>query len=277
MSSDQFDPQAVDDSPGRSQYMSLKDIKVLAIVFVGLTAAIFPIYKSMERRSEKARCSQNVKAIMDALNLYANEHDNRYPPLARMDPSTGEPSPGPAGHPYTWVSDISPFFIKRASFVCPTATPAEIAQTEDPNSSKKTIGVTYGMYSGLSCASISGISNPDQVTVIAETSNHGSMGSLDPHPFGGGQMDDAFAIGWDDSNLMPTTATKHVTRLAFQEVEKNQFKETGAARHDEGIHALTVTGQRYLMKPNQSRVIYMNGQIVGAWSLPAEFKSTKGE
>lgn len=275
---DAFDPQAVDDAPGRSQYMTRKDLKIIGITVVIFCIVLFPFYKIVERRSEKSRCSLNMKAIMDALNQYATEHDNRFPPIARTEGiDSGVPTLGDTGHIFTWASDIAPFFNVRASFKCPSADSSEVSKTEDPSVRDKTINLTYGMYLPMATASTTAVDNPDSAVVIAETSNHSGNGAYDPKPLessSGSRLDDGFEICWDNSNSMPDDKTKTVTRLAFVDVLTGRFDKTTRGRHDDGIHALSVSGRLFNLKPGDAYVTRSGKMLNGNWPIPSSFRSS---
>ncbi len=281
--SDAYDPNAVDGDVARgSQYMTRKDLRNILLGVGVLVLALIPIYKMMEKNSEKTRCVQNMRAISAALGQYAAENDDKMPAIYAMG-SESEPLLDPKGIPFAWASVVSQYMNKRASFLCPSAT-AEETVTVSTMRKDRTVEtlkehpantelLTYGMYAAYSTFLISQIENPNVVITIAETSNMGARGSFDPLPYKNpeGQVVpfDAFAIGWNNSHKAPNESTKAVTRLAFYDIENGNFKADGPIRHENGIHALTAGGSLVLLKPDSAIYSQRVGLSGGRWAVPA--------
>jgi hypothetical protein len=256
----------------------------------------------MEKNSERARCTANIKAINEAISLYAQEHDGRYPPVARGDLTDQGlvPTLGASGHVYTWASDVANYMSLRASFLCPSAESDEIVYVEDPRTDSKTIALSYGMYAPYSGYLTTTVENPDQTIIVAETSNLGSEGTYDPCPYlatvpgksgqgvepacgkgSGSKLPDGFVIGWSDSNLTPTLTvidkdgtvkrgSRDVTRLAFSGSSNGVFDDkVTQARHGDTIHGLTATGERMNLTPEMAAFYSANGRHINpAWTVP---------
>ncbi|RYG27951.1 hypothetical protein EON81_29325, partial [bacterium] len=239
--SERYDPQAVEDSPTKSEYFSKKDLKWLVLLGVVAAAVGYPLYKWGLERSHKALCSNNIKALADAMNLYAEAYDDRYPPLFDADAS-GAPVRVSGKAPVTWASYIRPYHNGKTSLACPSALEGEAAMTEWGGSS---VPISYGFYAGHASVVRANIDDQDETILLAETSSLGAQGSFDPLPYkapDGTLIPDAFVIAWNDSNVAPTMATKSVTRLAFRNTGDGAFGAESSARHESGIHAVTVSG-----------------------------------
>ncbi len=271
MSNDLYDPQAPEGaSPVGSAYISKKDIKAIAIAAVVLTIVLYPIYQYQVRQSEKSRCTANMKAITEALNMYAEYKDERFPPIYR----TGKgdvPGLGPTNLPYTWCDDISTLMSKRYSFVCPSAAPSEIVTSEDATNSAGTLKTSYGMYLPYSGYQKSLVANPDQSAIVAETSNNGAVESYDPLKMkddSGNPLPDGFVIAWDNSNTEPDEKTKYVSRLAYPGSDGGKFTKDGRSRHDTGIHILTASGEVRTLPPVAAEFHQRLGSFTGLWAPP---------
>ena len=178
-----YDPNAVEgEKPVGHQYVSVKDLRVWGIGLLVLSVPMYFVYKVLEGNSERHRCITNMSGVFSAINLYAEQHDNRFPPLARTQPDGVTPQLSENGEAYTWISDVQPFLTKRASFVCPTATAPEAVPNEGEGG--KTLPSTYGMYAPYAGILTSLVEAPDQIILVAETSNHGAKATYDPVPFG---------------------------------------------------------------------------------------------
>lgn len=265
-----YDPNAIDGDANRgSAYVSRKDFRVIIVGVAALALMLVPVYKVLERNSEKARCANNMAAIANGIGQYAALHDDRFPPLMRT--AGDAPDLGEKGLPFTWASDVQEFMNSRASFACPSALPEETVVTESLKGAR--LPVSYGMYAPYSGYLRSMIDDPDMTIIVAETSNYGSANTFNPTPFKDAQGKDVpfdgFAIGLDDQNWYGTESSKYVTRLAFPDSAGGKFAEKGPARHDGGIHAITATGSASpLLKPNDATVIKRFGLPGGIWTVP---------
>ena len=102
-----YDPTAPEGEAQRGgNYVSKRDLRVLLVGVLVLMGMLYPIYKVLERNSQKARCAQNMKAMSTAIHEYAALHDDRFPPIMRTL-SNGSPDLGETGIPYTWASDVA--------------------------------------------------------------------------------------------------------------------------------------------------------------------------
>jgi len=271
-----YDPLAPEGAaPGRSAYVSKKDVKVVAIALVFLAVLMYPVIRILVRRSEKARCINNMKGIMDAINQYAIQNDDKFPPLYDTG-SADEPALQASGAPYTWASDLQEYMSPRVSFKCPSVDPEEVTFSQDSRTEKGKFALTYGMFAPLSSFNRSLVEDPDEAILIGETSNRGSDNTYDPKPFvdsaGHFMPYDGMSIGWDNDNFDGNEATKYVTRLAFPDSAGPVFKKEGLGRHDEGTFVLTVTGHLRTVKPNIAEVSRRYGNLYGNWPMPLTAK-----
>lgn len=264
-----YDPNAVEgDKSAGGQYVQIKDLKVWGLALLVLAAFSYPIYKLLEKNSERHLCIVNLGAIYEAANLYAGEHDNRFPPVARTQADGYTPTLGTGGNPYTWVSDVGTFMSSRANFRCPSADPEEIVHNESATTAGATVPSSYGMYAPYGGVLVSLVENPDDVVLISETSTNGAKGTTDPKPFGS-SLPDGFAIGWSDSNASPSKRTQNVTRLAFPGSEKGEAKE---GRHGTFIQALTASGKLIKLEPGDAAFGGLGTSTNLHWKLPPGFR-----
>ena len=268
-----FDNDRIDEKP-KSPYMSLKDIRTIGIAVVLLIVVTIPVFNFWKEDANKHICSQNFNAIGKAVNLYATENNDRFPPLIDED-ENGSPYIE-AGHPVTWAGKIYGYFDHKKSFVCPSATDAEITMTASPDHLGQSLPLTVGMFVMRSAFPRSQINNPGQAVLIAESSNFGSNTTFDPVHYTDKQgvpiKNDGFAIGYDNSNLAPTVTSPNpdsnsVTRLAFPETNNGVFNVDGPSRHRGGIHFLFSDGSLGTLPANSAKIKRLSKtQIMGLWS-----------
>jgi hypothetical protein len=262
------------DDAHRSTYVSKKDVKWVLIGIAVLAVILYPVYINLKRQSDSHVCAANMNLIYQAISLYANDHDDRFPPVVQ----TGAGSPGAPTvlqeSVYSWVS-LTHRYNPKVSFVCPAAQEDENSPnqvTDDITKQRKIVQSSYGMYKPYGGMSSTGVERSGETVLFAETSNFGSQSSFDPVKFFGPDKQpipyDGFSIAWNDSNVDPGAKTTSVTRLAFRKSASGNFGEA-FARHDVGVHAISVDGGLINLAPNDAHVQTLGGQIKGRWSVPA--------
>jgi hypothetical protein len=263
----------------RSQHFTKKDLKWVVVLLILLAIILPPVYNKFKKDSDEHVCITNMNAIYKALSLYANDHDDRFPPIAwEENPTTGEPNIT-NGKVTSWVTQAFHYDQRPEIFHCPAAEADESVPTEgavrkagDTKATHLTINSNYGMYVGYAAAMQSSIDNEDQVILFAETSNSGSQKSYDPYPFldsAGKQVPyDGFSIGWNDANKIPTLASRSVTRLSFRDSANGDFKNA-TGRHGDEVHAMAPGGNLIMLHPSDARLERRAGDIQGRWSVPA--------
>ena len=276
MSEEVYDPLAPEGAaPKGSTYVTRKDVKVVGVFLIFMAFLMWPIFKVLERRSEKARCINNMKGIMDAINQYAIQNEDKFPPLFDTG-SNDEPMLQSSGTPYTWASDLQEYMNPRVSFVCPSSEEIERTKSQDSHVALKSFELSYGMFAPLNCFSRSLVDDPDKAVLVGETSNLGSNNTFDPLPFtnsSGSKLPfDGMVIGWDNDNFDGNEKTKYVTRMAFPGSAGAKFLKTGEGRHDEGTFILTVSGHLKTVKPNVTAVARRYKSLVGTWPMPLTAK-----
>ncbi|HLO98722.1 MAG TPA: hypothetical protein VK171_09030 [Fimbriimonas sp.] len=263
-----FDPNAPEGATGGvgSQYLSRKDAKWILGSAVVLGLLMTPIYFYMKEKAYKASCVKNMNGMMEALMVYSSNHDDRYPPIHNGGAS---PTVDAKGLPYTWISDIYDLKADRISFVCQSASPEEASMSLDPATGEP-IPSTYGFYAPYSTYSTALVDNPDNVVVLAETSNGGAESSFDPMPFDGSKWD-GYAICWDNSNEWPDEQTSAVTRLALRGTKDGpKGVDKAVGRHNTSIHAITASRLLLNLKPGSMVTDYNRARftLTGNWQEP---------
>jgi hypothetical protein len=234
-----------------SQYLTKREAKGLAIAMVVIVGILFWVYTIFRPGAEKAQCMLNVKAISDAVRLYAQENNDRLPPAYVV--GSGEAPYLVHGRPLTWVATLQHFMNPRRNFRCPSAHPDEVSYVANAKDATRALPLTYGMYVGASLAAVGQIADPDRTVVIAETSNAGALDTYNPHPLrdaqGRASPVDGFLIGYDTGNFEFGLDTRRVTRLAFPGSRTRQEGEGVGGRHTGRIHVLYVSGRAGTVGP----------------------------
>jgi prepilin-type N-terminal cleavage/methylation domain-containing protein/prepilin-type processing-associated H-X9-DG protein len=131
---------------------------VIAIIAI-LASILFPVFARARESARQTACRSNVKQVVTALTMYAQDYDEALPLYAA-------PVPGPT---YYWPNAINPYVKNGALWKCPSDTLQ--VNTLDPNNPLDDT-VTYGLnYRFLSGMSLAGVSKPAE-TVGAMCSNY---------------------------------------------------------------------------------------------------------
>lgn len=256
-----YDPSEVEERP-RGQYMTRKDLRNVAIIFALILLLLWPVYSFLKKNTEEHLCTRNIKAIGDALALYAAQNEDHFPmAFEETYPGSGVPRINENGAAVCWVTAIAPYARDESIFVCPSAHESEYAMVEGLDG--KTIPCTYGFYVPYSGALKSAAANPGRTIVLAETSNMGARETYDPLKFPDVRQD-GFVIGLDNNQFQPDEKTTAVTRLAFPGTASGRFTDEADSRHGGGINVLTVEGS--LMQLGPEAAVYERGG--GYWGAP---------
>ena len=264
LSTGTFDPDEPSEGPS-GQYLNRKDLRRLLIVFALILLILWPVYGILKKGTEEHLCKNNMRAISQAIGLYTDQWDGRYPP-AFFAQDNGSPILNGRGAAVSWVTLVSSGVEGKDKWSCPTAGEDEAARSEGPEGT--TILSTYGLYAPYSNASATSVPNPGRTALFAETSNLGSADTYDPLKFfaedGAAIKEDGFVIGFDDAQMYPTPASKFVTRLAFGGSKGAVFEADGETRHGDGIHVITVEGSLIRLGPKEAAY----GGFGSYWTAP---------
>ncbi len=270
-----YDPQAPEGDTGlSSQYMTKKDARWIIGVTAVLGVLMIPVYRIALDARNKTVCVAHMKDTQSAISLYATDNDNRYPIAYESGPN-GEPSSPNGKVPISWVTLVKRY--KAKPFTCPAADDLQHSHSVDPNDPKKSIDASVGFYGAYSGISQNDVDDPDQVVILAETSNHGSFETYNPMPFktleGAEVENDGFLIGWDNSNEAPNEKTQSITRLALRGTAAGSFTDAAEPRHSAGIHAITASGAKINLRGKAARTSWGRYTLTGTWSNPLVRKS----
>lgn len=266
---DAYDPDTPEGAPSRTQYVTIKDIRVVLIGVPLLLAVLYPVWAKMRAEAEKTTCKANLSAISKAMQSYSQMNDSLMPPICVESP-TGGPMIDSRGRSINWATLLHSHMSARHSFRCPSAQPNEVTPTQHSSDPKATIELSYGMVISMSTRSYDRIADPDDTILIAETINGGASGSYNPQPIvdqqGQKSPVDGFWIGYDDSNLEPSLKTRAMTRLAFRNNPQGRYGADLPGRHDIGIFYLTVSGRLGSLAPQGALVDRVRNELSGRWS-----------
>ncbi len=269
--SDPYDPQAVEGASPSQQYVTKKDVKIVLIVLVVLLIIGIPVYFYMLKGVYKSICAKNFKQLGTALNLYMEEHDERYPfAYTTATYESDEPSAFDNGLTYTWQQDLRPFISDPTVFKCPAASDEENNRSSGNGTDVDTS--SYGMvyaYSGQLAVSVA---DPKSQIILGETIDRGRKDTVDPLPlksFDGREMaSDGYVIGFDTSNTFPNKQTTAVTRLAFPGSKTTGYTAEADSRHPGGIHFLYCDGHVSKSLDGTIGRITQDVSGLGPWSVP---------
>lgn len=271
--SDAYDPQAVEGKAVSNQYVSKRDVKIVAIVLVVLAIALYPVYIWQLGNVNKATCAKHFRQIGNAMNSYIEDHDGRYPyAYATAGFDSVEPAIRSDGLTYTWQWDLRLYLTDKSVFTCPTADPSENNRSTGDGS--EILLSSYGMlfaYSGLLASTVS---DPKSQLLLGETTDMGRRGTRDPLPLigvdGTKATSDGFLIGFDNSNTYPDAKTQFPTRLAYPESATKGFSDETETRHPGGNHFLYADGHQSKARDATIGRINQAASGLGPWNVPKQ-------
>ncbi len=269
LTTQQFDVDAPEDAKQTSSiYLSKKDVRVILIV-IGVVIAIgIPLYYAFMQQRDKQVCATNMHAIYNAMMQYAEQNDQRLPPLYEVGDNGTPQIVG--GKPSVWASQLVPYMNARANFFCPAAEEDEkMPALGYDGRNRKDVDLTYGMYLPMGTFPYLLATSQSDTAVLVETSNHGSQGSFNPVPFRDSNGNvipfDAFMAGFDDGNEALSPESKFITRLAFRNVSKGYESNDAVMRHGAGIHVFYLDGHKGFLKPANAHIKNIFPDVEKPW------------
>ncbi len=275
-----YDPQE-EEGRGKQSHISKRDLTILAVFAFVAIIALIPVYRYLMAVRDSHLCTQNLLDIGTAMESYAADNDDHFPPVYMVADDGVGPKVFDNKAVFSWVSAISQYTKKSESFKCPAAEPNE-GVLNLPGTSGPDIVSDYGMYAGLSTASRGSIPQIANVILITDTDNQGADNTYDPLPLKdskGNPVPDGMVIGLNNTNLEESnrslktlTQAKFATRIAFPDSAKGDFGDSTITRHPDGINVLMADLHRehlhgpadFVSHPGNNK----GAGIVGFWAVP---------
>lgn len=117
--------------------LTLLEVIIVCAIILLLAGIVMSVSASATARAKMATCASNLGQIGKALHLYAQDHDDRIPPVVtyvrNMQLEKGKPLVPSNGSPERWVRTLSPYAQSKDIFFCP-ADP--LARTSVPRDSQ---------------------------------------------------------------------------------------------------------------------------------------------
>lgn len=268
LTTQQYDTDAPEGAPQSSAYMSKKDLKwIIAILLILLLVGGPTWYAFLEQRNKQV-CATNMKGIYEAMMLYAEQNDDRVPPLYEIGANNA-----PLlfdGKPHVWASLLLPYMNQRANFYCPASEEVERMPTYGNDGRRRAdFELTYGMYLPMGSFPHLLSTNAADTVLLVETTNHGALGTYNPMPFRNEDGDvvpfDAFMVGFNDSNVGLTPESTSVTRLAIKNTAKGYDANNTVPRHGKGIHVFFLDGHKGYFKAPNGKIKNIFPEADGPW------------
>jgi len=186
----------------RARGFTLVELLVVVAVIAVLAAILLPVFAQAREKARQASCLSNERQLGAALQLYAQDHDERWPSHDSSNFQTHSPdgmaglvvddwSAAPAA---SWAGSLEPYVKGRGVLVCPSN------RGWSPGSDPARPPVTYA-YNGFASGRAAG-TEPDAALIVLlwDYAKKTSWATADP----GG------AVGiWQGSWVNPTMAPPH--------------------------------------------------------------------
>ena len=275
-----YDPEE-EEGRKRPAYISAKEWRVIGVVFVVLCIVMVPVYNHMMDLRNSHLCTQNLLDIGTAMEGYAEDNNDRLPPLYATADNGVEPRIFENKAVFSWVSLLTRYMNKKEAFGCPAAHEDE-GVLNLPSSDGPNVVSDYGMYAALSAFPRGSISSPGSIALVVDSSNEGANGTSDPLPFkdsSGNTLPDGFVIGLNTTNFTPLDSTqnkfdsaKFATRVASPDSAKMGFGENSYTRHPDGINVLMADLHREHVPAARINAEHPGGKkghgVIGLWAIP---------
>jgi len=128
----------------RPGFTLIELLVVIAIIAI-LASILFPVFSRARESARQTACRSNVKQVVTALTMYAQDYDEALPLFAA-------PVPGPQ---YYWPFAINPYVRNSALWKCPSdPLQVNVLDTNNPLDDTVTYGFNYRFLSGMSLAGV---------------------------------------------------------------------------------------------------------------------------
>src|SRR5262245_12114442 len=101
--------------PKRSGFTLIELLVVIAIIAI-LAAILFPVFAQAREAARKTSCLSNQKQLNNAMLMYCQDYDERYPNWRTLVPVTPDTPNGKI----TWVENMQPYCKNKRIWVCPS-------------------------------------------------------------------------------------------------------------------------------------------------------------
>ena len=97
---------------GRRRGFTLVELLIVVAIIAILAAIILAVFPRVRAMSRTAACASNVKQLVAAARMYADDHDRRLVPAR----TRGAPAPSRG---YTWCVLLQPYMKNEQILICP--------------------------------------------------------------------------------------------------------------------------------------------------------------
>ncbi|HUS80191.1 MAG TPA: prepilin-type N-terminal cleavage/methylation domain-containing protein, partial [Armatimonadota bacterium] len=97
---------------GRRGFTLVELLVVVAIIAI-LAAIILSVFARVRETGRQAACVSNLRQLVDAARMYADDHDRRLVPAR----TGGAPAPSRG---YTWCVLLQPYMKSEQLLICPS-------------------------------------------------------------------------------------------------------------------------------------------------------------
>jgi prepilin-type processing-associated H-X9-DG protein len=279
LSTANYDPEE-EEGRKRPSHITRREIIIVGIFVLIAAIAGIPVYRYLLDLKNTHICTQNLFDIGQAMEAYAADNEDRFPPVYMTDDAGNFPRTFDNKTVFSWASVISQYAKKPEVFSCPAASPEE-GVLNAPGGNGNPFVSDYGMYAALSTVPRGSISQISTIALVADTDNQGTDGTADPLPFKDAQgnlIPDGIVIGLDTTNLTSAdrsrahiNAAKYATRLAMPDTDSRGFHKNSFTRHPDGLNMLMADLHREHIHGDEALVTHPGKNapgITGRWAVP---------
>jgi len=132
--------------PLRRGFTLIELLVVIAIIAI-LAAILFPVFAQAREKARQTSCLSNCKQIGLALQMYAQDYDERLPNTGPDWPGNGKNPVYAAGYGWAmWVVLLDPYIKSRKVWVCPSGPTSGNGFVAGPKTDPIPVNLGYNEY-----------------------------------------------------------------------------------------------------------------------------------
>lgn len=95
---------------------TLIELLVVMAIIALLAGMLFPVFALAREKARQTSCLSNLRQLGSAMLMYAQDHDELFPPVAAWSPQQPQ-----TFYQISWMASLEPYVKSRGVYVCPSS------------------------------------------------------------------------------------------------------------------------------------------------------------